>query len=245
MPNFFVAALQKTLSPGQRLRLRRLRHPAWLGTLRRVQPISAEWGYDRGTPVDRYYIEQFLAEHQADIHGRVLEVKNNDYTQRFGRDVAQSDVLDIDAANPRATLIADLTSAEALSSDQFDCFILTQTLQFIYDTRAALTHAQRLIRPGGVLLVTVPSISRIAPRYGLQTDYWRFTRASCAALFGEVFGAEQVTVCSYGNVLTGVAFLAGLAYEELTPRELETRDDYFPLIIAVRAVKSTRSASPA
>ncbi len=244
MPNFLMAALQKKLSPGQRARLRRLRYPAWLGTLRRVQPISAEWGYDRGTPVDRYYVEQFLAEHQADIHGRVLEVKNNDYTQRFGRDVARSDVLDIDAANPHATLIADLTSAEALSSDQFDCFILTQTLQFIYDFRSALTHAQRLLRPGGVLLVTVPSISRIAPRYGLQTDYWRFTRASCAALFGEVFGAEEVTVCSYGNVLAGVAFLAGLAYEELTPRELKTHDDYFPLIIAVRAVKSTRSASP-
>ncbi len=235
--NFVMRALKK-ISPEQRVYLRRRLRPAWLGTLRRVKPLSAEWGYDRGTPVDRYYIEQFLAEHQADIRGHVLEVRNSAYTQRFGRDVARADVLDIDPTNPRATLVADLTAADTLASDQFDCFILTQTLQFIYDSRAAVTHAQRLLRPGGVLLVTVPSVSRIAPRYGLRTDYWRFTQASCAALFGAVFGEEQVAVRSYGNVLTGMAFLTGMACEELTRRELEARDDYFPLIITVRAVKA-------
>src|SRR5215218_7850047 len=35
--------------------LRRLR----LG--RHVTPVSREWGFDRGTPVDRYYVECFLA----------------------------------------------------------------------------------------------------------------------------------------------------------------------------------------
>ncbi len=227
-----------------RRQLRRMAHPAWLGTLRRISPLSAEWGFDRGTPVDRYYIEQFLVEQQADIRGRVLEVRNSDYTQRFGQDVTRADVLDIDPTNPRATIVADLTIAEAVPADQFDCFILTQTLQFIYDTRAALRHAHRLLRPGGVLLVTVPSISRIAPRYGLRTDYWRFTQASCAALFGAVFGVERVTVQSYGNVLTGMAFLTGMACEELTRRELEAHDDYFPLIIAVRAIKA-KTALPA
>ena len=237
MSNFIAGILNK-LSPQQRLRLHRLRHPAWMGTLRRTSPLSGEWGFDRGTPIDRYYIEQFLSEHQSDIQGRVLEIKNDDYTRRFGQGITQADVLDIDAANPRATLIADLTAADALASDQFDCFILTQTLQFIYDARAAINHAHRLLHPGGVLLVTVPSVSRLAPRYGLPTDYWRFTQASCTALFGAVFGAEQVTVRAYGSVLTNIAFLTGMAHEELTHRELDAHDDYFPLIIAVRAIKA-------
>jgi hypothetical protein len=68
-------------------------------------------------------------------------------------------------------------------------------------------------------------------------DYWRFTAASCSALFGAIFGTEQVTVRSHGNVLTATAFLNGMAYEELSLRELDVNDEYFPLIITVRAIK--------
>ena len=217
--------------------LRRLSRPAWLGTLRRTTPLSNGWGYDRGTPVDRYYIEGFLRAHRRDIRGRVVEIKDTGYTDRFGSAVERRDVLDVDPTNPNATIVADLAAAEAVPSDSFDCFLLNQTLQLIYDTRAAITHVHRALRPGGVLLATVPAASRIIPEYGLTTDYWRFTVASCSRLFGDVFGTEHVTVRSYGNVLTAVASLTGMASEELSPRELEVYDPYFPLIITVRAVK--------
>jgi SAM-dependent methyltransferase len=237
MQSSIIAKLLQNISLERRRHLRRLSRPAWLGTIRGTTPLSNEWGFDRGTPVDRYYIERFLEKHRPDIHGRVLELRDSGYTDRYGIDVDRSDVIDINPANTRATIIADLTAADAIHADQFDCFVLTQTLQFIYDTRAALAHAHRILRPGGVLLVTVPSVSRIAPRYGLKTDYWRFTVASCSALFGEVFGAEQVAVRSYGNVLAAIAFLTGMAYEELSRRELEAHDEHFPVIIAIRAVK--------
>lgn len=217
-----------------RQRLRRLSRPAWLGALRRGQPLSDAWGYDRGTPVDRYYIEQFLACHRRDIHGRVLEVKDSGYTDRYGIRVERCDVLDIDPSNPQATLVADLAAADHIPADQFDCLLLTQTLQFIYDTQAALQHAHRILRPGGVLLVTVPAVSRLDRRL---PDYWRFTPAACRRLFGHVFGVERVTVQSYGSMLTAIAFLAGMAHEELSAAELETQDDRFPVIVAVRAVK--------
>ena len=218
-------------------RVRRLRRPAWLGTVRRTRPLSNTWGFDRGTPVDRYYIERFLAEHRQDIRGRALEVKNRTYLDRFGSGVERCDVLDVDGGNSQATLIADLAGSDELPSDVFDCFVLTQTLQFIFNMRAAVANTYRLLRPGGVVLVTVPSISRLAPRYGLEGDYWRFTPASCRTLFAEHFGAEQVTVRSHGNVLTAIAFLTGMACEELTRRELDAHDEYFPLIVSVRAVK--------
>ena len=213
---------------GFRQRLRRLRRPAWLGTLRRLTPLSSEWGFDRGTPVDCHYIERFLEERRADVRGRVLEVRDNSYTRRFGTTVARSDVLDVNRSNPAATIIADLSAADQVPSDAFDCLLLTQTLQFVLDTRAALAHTHRILRPGGVVLATGPAISRIAPRYGLTSDYWRFTAASCRALFGAAFGAEQVEVQSHGNVLAATAFLAGMAREELSSKELDTIDAVLP-----------------
>jgi SAM-dependent methyltransferase len=188
--------------------------------------------------VDRYYIERFLDEHRADITGQVLEVKDDDYTRQFGREVARSEVLDIDPRNPAATVVADLAAADAVPDDSFDCLLLTQTLQLIYETRAAVGHAWRILRPGGVLLATVPVVSRVLPTREYLKDYWRFTAASCTALFGERFGPEQVTVRARGNVLTCIAFLAGMAHEELSPRELDSDDPDFPLLVTVRAVKA-------
>src|SRR5438445_8355244 len=111
-----IAKLRRRIAPESRERLRqrqrRLSRPAWLGTLRRTTPLSDWWGYDRGTPIDRYYIEQFLESCRPDIHGRVLEIKDSAYTDRFGLGVTQRDVLDIDASNPQATLVADLMSAD-------------------------------------------------------------------------------------------------------------------------------------
>jgi len=199
--------------------------------------LSNIWGFDRGTPVDRYYIERFLEDHRQDIHGRVLEVKDSGYTARYGVGVEQRDILDVNPANPYATIVADLATLDGVASVEFDCFVLTQTLQYIYDTRAAITHAHRILRLGGVLLAMVPAVSRVARRPGLQTDYWRFTVASCSLLFGDIFGVQQTTVRSYGNVLTGIAFLTGMAYQELSCRELEAHDEYFPVIVAVRATK--------
>ena len=221
-----------------RQRLRRLLRPAWLGTLRRTTPLRRHWGADRGTPVDRFYIERFLAAHGSDVHGRVLEVKDGGYARRFGREVSAVDVLDIYPANPEATVIADLTAADGIPSDSYDCFILTQTLQFILEPRAALGHAHRVLRPGGVLLATVPTVSRVIREFDYLSDFWRFTTASCSALFSERFGATQVRVEGRGNVLVSIAFLAGLAAEELSARELESHDPDFTLLVTVRAVKS-------
>jgi SAM-dependent methyltransferase len=223
-------------APRVRQRLRRLVRPARLGSLRRTVPLSHDFGYDRGNPIDRYYIERFLHAHRADIRGRVLEVKDAAYTERFGTGVTRKDVLDIDPGNPVATIVSDLAAADSVADASFDCFVLTQTLQLIYDVPSAVSHAHRLLTPGGVLLATVPAVSPVVDDEHL-TDYWRFTAASCTALFGNVFDRESVRVLAYGNMLTSIAFLAGMAYEELTTRELETRDPRFPTLIAVRAVR--------
>ena len=216
--------------------LRRRRGPVWLGSLGSTEPFGKAWGYDRGTPVDRWYIERFLGEQRADITGRVLEVKDSVYTDRFGHGVTECAVLDIDPHNPRATHVGDLAGGAGLPDAAFDCFVMTQTLQFIFDVRAALAHAHRILRPGGVLLATLPVTSRICE--SPLTDYWRFTQRSVARLVEESFGTGAGTVTGRGNVLAQVAFLEGLAAEDLTPGELAVDDDCYPLIICARAVRA-------
>jgi SAM-dependent methyltransferase len=220
-----------------RKRLARARRPAWLGTIRRTSPLSDHYGRDRGTPVDRYYIERFLAREQAAITGRVLEVLNREYTERFGRGVERSDVLDIDPSNTDATIVADLAAADEIPSDEFDCVVLTQTLQYVYDLEAAVGHVHRILRPGGTVLCSVPVVSRV-DRSELESEYWRLTAAACSRLFGEAFRDGEVDVRTHGNVLTSVAFLMGMAAEELSPRRLDRDDPFFPLVVTVRATKA-------
>jgi SAM-dependent methyltransferase len=162
---------------------------------------------------------------------------NAAYTRRFGMAVERSDVLDVDPANPLATIVSDLANADDIPSGTFDCFILTQTLQYIYDIRSAVGHAHRILRPGGTLLCTVPTVSRIARRE-LQSEYWRFTAAACSRLFGDVFAGGVVDVRARGNVLSAVAFLVGMAREELSLRELDRDDPFFPVIVTVQARKA-------
>jgi SAM-dependent methyltransferase len=208
------------------------------GSLRRLTPISTTFGFDRGLPIDRFYIESFLRASLADIHGRTLEVADNAYTCKFGAGhVVQSDVLHAESGNPAATIVADLSRGEGLPSEAFDCIILTQTLQMIYDLRTSLRLLCEALKPGGVLLATVPGISQISrhdmDRWG---DYWRFTTLSAQRLFEDA-GPMDVTVKAYGNVLAAVAFLHGLAAEELREDELNWPDPDYELLIAVRAVK--------
>lgn len=210
------------------------------GNLRKVEPVSRVWGLDRGKPVDRYYIESFLQAHAHLIRGHVLEVGENTYTLQFGgKQVVKSDVLHVSPEYPNATVIADLTDAEHVASDQFDCMICTQTLHLIYDVQSAIGTLHRILKPGGVLLATLPGISQIS-RYDMDRwgDYWRFTSASARRLFASSFGDDALELAVYGNVLAAIAFLHGLASEELNPQELDYRDPDYEVTLAILAKKT-------
>jgi SAM-dependent methyltransferase len=196
------------------------------------------YGEDRGVPIDRHYITDFLARHAADVRGRALEIGDDTYTRRYGgRRVTHRDVINVDEGHPATTIVADLASADHIPSDAFDSIIFTQTLQLIYDVPAAIRTLHRVLAPGGVLLATFPGISQIASGRWHDTWYWGFTVASASRLFRDHFVGD-VSVESYGNVLAAIAFLEGLATEDLEGDQLGVADDSYPVTIAVRAVKS-------
>ncbi len=209
------------------------------GHLRRLKPVSPDYGNSRGLEIDRYYIEKFLAEHASDIRGRVLEIKHNTYTVRYGQDrVTHSDVLHPVEGNPDATIVADLTKADHLPSNVYDTIIFTQTLQVIYDIRTTIATLYRILKPGGILLATASGMAQLSLNdFDMWGEYWRFTSLSARLLFEESFQAGNVTVRPYGNVLAAISFLEGLACEDLRQKELDAVDRSYEILIAIRAVK--------
>jgi glycosyltransferase involved in cell wall biosynthesis len=208
------------------------------GDLARTDPIDDNFGYGRGTPLDRFYVESFLEKHRDAIAGRVLEAGDAAYSRRFGgARITHQDVLHVHADNPDATIVGDLAMPDVLPRDSFDCIVLTQTLQFIYDMRAAIAHLYTALKPGGVLLLTVPGLSQVDRYVWGETWYWAVTPAAASRLFAEQFPAGCFTVECHGNVFAATAFLHGLALEEVPRAKLLVHDPAYPLIVTVRARK--------
>lgn len=219
--------------------LRRTISPAAVYFLKcTTNPLSNYYGFDRGEPIDRYYIENFLEQNQQHIRGVCLELLNNNYTVTYGKEkVLKSDILDIDETNSNATIIDDLRHLKRITDNSYDCIILTQVFQFIDDVDAAISECYRVLKDDGVLLVTLPSLSRIDCIAGTDGDYWRFTKASARYLFEKKFNPKQLTIATYGNTRAGIYFYAGLAQEEVSNRVLKKNDSNFPLIVTVKAIK--------
>ena len=223
----------------ERLRLR-LGFWAGPGLLRRIAPINAiDFGEGRGQCIDRYYIERFLAEHASDVRGHVLEFSDDVYARRFGGDrITRIDVLHRTADNPKATIVADLACGKDIPSDTFDCIVCTQVLHCIFEVEAAVRTLFRALKPGGVVLVTDARIQKL-DSVDLKNgeECWRFTSLTLRRMFEEVFPVDQVDVKAYGNALAAVAFLHGLAVEDLKREHLDYFDRDFEVSLSLRAVK--------
>lgn len=209
------------------------------GNFRRVTPISPVFALDRGLPIERYYIEKFLAKHSNDVRGHALELGDDTYIRKFGGDrIEKVDILGV-VGGPCITIVADLTCGDHIPPNTFDCIIFTQSLQMIYDMKAALHHLYRILKPGGVLLLTSHGISKIGRRLGRDNwgEYWHITTQSAEKLMAEFFPNGSVEVDSYGNVLAAMCELHGLASGELKTDELDYHDPDFEVIVTARAVK--------
>jgi hypothetical protein len=204
-----------------------------------TKPISSVFGLDRGTPIDRLYIEDFVMKNSFSINGNVLEVAESTYSRKFGENVTNFQILHFDKSDIDATIIGDLAKPKTLPENICDCFVCTQTLNFIYDVKSAVVGCHQLLVDGGVFLGTVAGISQIS-RYDMDRwgDYWRFTDLSIKKMFEEVFGVGKVEVKLYGNALAATAFIQGLSAEEIpNKKSLMKVDENYQVIIGIRAVK--------
>ena len=202
--------------------------PQW-GNLRRTHPFSDHYGFDRGTPIDRYYVLKFMEKYREHIAGDVLEIQGTAYTQVCGHNVRRSDSIDIDPQHG-TTFVCDLAASErVLASNAYDCFLLPNTLNHLKDPVASLQQALRVIRPGGTILATAPTLTPLTPDF---SEYQRFTVAGLREIGQRAWPGQKFAAESYGNVLAATAALMGLAGEELMASELEVNDPRYPVLLA-------------
>jgi hypothetical protein len=201
---------------------------------REVNPFSRAFGTDKGTALDRFYIEAFIKRNQYHIIGKVLEVGDSRYTDLYGKGVSKLDVLSISKEqSPAATLIGNLETGEGLPENEYDCFICTQVLQFTYQIVEAAKSCMRVLKPGGALLLSVPGISQISMyEYVRCGEYWRFTDQSIRSLFGK---GSEVEAC--GNFYACSMFLAGLPIEMVDAGLLLPNDTPYQMVITAKVIK--------
>jgi SAM-dependent methyltransferase len=207
--------------------------PQW-GNLRRTEPFSDQFGFDRGTPIDRFYLERFLDQERAAIRGQVLEIQVSGYAKTFGRDLSRIDTLDI-SPQFSPTYHCDLADAgSVVPSDAYDCFLLPNTLQHLARIEEALVQALRIVKPGGVILASAAGLLRLTEA---DEDFWRLSAAGWRQMAARAWPGCAIDVRAHGNCLAAVAGLYGLAVEELTRDELEFEDERFPVLTTIKCVK--------
>ena len=208
-----------------------------IGQISSTRPLSNASGFDRGTPIDRYYVEQFLSEHAHDIRGCVLETGDASYSLRFGGErVTKQHIIHVDHSNPAATIVGDLSEPGTLPPKTFDCILLTQTLQYVFDVPAAVKQIRDALRPGGVALVTVPGVAPISHDDWEDSFYWRFTATSLERLFESAFAKSAIVVKPFGNLYAATTFLHGAAVQEVNKSKLIPVDPAYAIVICARAV---------
>lgn len=226
--------IKARVSPRTLVRLRCLERglpiPRW-GNLRRVRPFSDNFGFERGTPLDRYYLHRFLDRHRAWITGRVLEIQLPAYTERYGHDLKAAHSVDI-LPTFSPTYVCDLARSEGIIPDaSYDCFLLPNTLCVLRDIEDCLRHALRVVRPGGVIVATTAGL---VPLTGDAPDYWHLSAAGWREIASRVWAPNgEFEIEQHGNCLAAAAAMLGLAHEELDASELDVQDARFPVLVTL------------
>ncbi len=200
--------------------------------------ISKRYGFDRGKPIDRYYIEKFIENNKEVIRGKCLEIDNDFYTVRFGgKMVSHKDVLDI-IETKRANIKGDIRNLKGkIADDVYDCIILTQTLNVLDDYESSIGECYRILRPGGVLLVTMPTVSPSTSKGNSETNMWRFSVLGAKYVFGKFFNKEKLKVIGMGNMEAVKFFWMGMSIEDMNEEGLSFKNGDKALIIGIRATK--------
>lgn len=202
--------------------------------IKNIYPVAFDLR-ERGTPIERYYIEKFLTMHKDYIKGYTLEMRDPLYIRKFGDKITKYDIFDY--ADEKATFTGDIQKTENMPSDKYDTYICTQMLYVPYDTKAALKSANKMLKKGGALIVTLPFIQKVLVTENFGNEHWRITEPALKRLLEEA-GFEVKDIRSYGNSMATVLSLEGIAVEDIKDKKnLDIYDFNYPVEIAALAIK--------
>jgi SAM-dependent methyltransferase len=75
---------------------------------------------------------------------------------------------------PNVDIVCDIYNIEYLfGMESFDGIVCTEVLEHVEDWCVAIYNLRQVVKPGGFILITVPTIG--FPYHEYPSDYWRFT----------------------------------------------------------------------
>lgn len=153
--------------------------------------------------VRRRYLDRDLTAESRSFQGRVLEIGAGRAGRRGqfrppAEGITTWVFVDRDAAR-RPHVCGDVTRLP-IQSAVFDTIVCLEVLEYVWAPHEALTEMQRLLRPGGTLMLSTPFFHRVdAP-----DDYWRFTEPGLRRLLREA-GFDVVRLVAQGGALAAAA----------------------------------------
>lgn len=146
--------------------------------------------------------------------GRVLDAGAGRGAWRTAilRTATTYDSVDLSArGGHRPTWEADICEMPMVPDAIYDSVVCHQVLEHVRKPRAALVEMQRVLIPGGYLILSVPHLSR---RHELPHDYFRYTQEGVRVLLEEL-DFEVIQLKPYGGLTTFLHHQASLLFPGL------------------------------
>jgi SAM-dependent methyltransferase len=199
------------------------------GDLKRRDPLCQGFGYLRGTPVDRYYLLDFVRQIRRDVRGRVLEIGGKLTHKDVYSFADATEYRTLDLPGTADDLVGDASDPTVVEKASFDAVLAFNVLEHCERPDLVVDNMWRWLKPGGRAFAAVPTAQKI---HAFPKDYWRPLPDALKAMFGK-FTDCRLEV--YGSLVTVVANLYGLAAEELNREELDQVHPDYPVLACVAA----------
>lgn len=200
------------------------------GALSPGHPLCPFFGFLRGTPIDRHYLDAFVREFRSRIVGRTLEIGGTPETRTRHRLTRVTRFLTVDAdPASQANYVGDVHTSTLFPRARFDTILAFNVLEHCRDPGRVVRNVRAWLKPGGAFLCMVPNAQRI---HQVPKDYWRPLPDALEFLTRE-FGERQFRM--YGNLTTTIASLAGASFEDVPPSYFQWHDERYPVATCVVA----------
>jgi SAM-dependent methyltransferase len=136
----------------------------------------------------------------ASVRGRVLDAGagRGAWREVIRAGGAEYESIDLTCrGGNQPTWIGDVMRMPQVPSERYDAVVSHQVLEHLPRPWQALAEFHRVLRPGGLLVVSAPHLSR---RHELPHDYFRFTQEGMASLLRDA-GFEDIAVEPVGGLL--------------------------------------------
>ncbi|WP_169221635.1 methyltransferase domain-containing protein [Brasilonema sp. UFV-L1] len=202
------------------------------GDLKRRFPICHKFGFTRGTPVDRYYLDKFISEIRHQVVGSVLEIGGVLLNKEIYQLSVATEYQTLDlVSRPGVTVVGDAHDSTIIMPESLDTVLVFNVLEHCHNPWVVVQNIYSWLRVGGKCFCMVPSAQKL---HSLPKDYWRPLPDGMKQLFQD-FSESNLHI--YGNPLTVLASFMGVAAEELSPQDLDDFHPDYPVATCIAALK--------